>query len=192
MLRLRGGVVVLRLRGSVVMLLRLRGGVPLRRGVVLRRDVGVLRRREVPALAPSNGVARFERPRSRGSSIAPTMRARRIVSGVSTAVTAAAPMSGPYALAAFGDAIFEGEVNMSAPANFNLVVTSYQHSYQNVYTSPTDVYEAQYASDITSLLPSAMSTTALYAAGDLPQDVVFSSTPPAPEVGALRLVTASS
>src|ERR1700722_11921246 len=95
-----------------------------------------------------------------------------------TAVTAAAPMSGPYALAAFGDAIFAGEVDMSAPANFNLVVTSYQQAYQNVYPAPTDVYEAQYAPTADELLPSATAMSTIYANGELPQNVLFNSTPP--------------
>jgi hypothetical protein len=42
------------------------------------------------AKPPSSGVGLSDRPRSRGSSIAPTALAKRIVSGVSSAVTAAA------------------------------------------------------------------------------------------------------
>jgi hypothetical protein len=67
-------------------------------------------------------------------------------------------MSGPYALAAFGDAIVLGHVNTSATLNFALVVESYQHAYGNIYSAPTDVFEAQYAGDITSLLPSTPAT----------------------------------
>ena len=106
------------------------------------------------------------------------MATHKAMQAAGTTVTAAAPMSGPYALAAFGDAIFAGEVDMSAPANFNLVVTSYQHSYQNVYTTPTDVYEAQYASTADELLPSATAISTIYANGQLPQNVLFNSTPP--------------
>ena len=106
------------------------------------------------------------------------MATHKAMQAAGTAVTAAAPMSGPYALAAFGDAIFQGEVNTSAPANFNLLVTGYQHSYQNVYTNPTDVYEAQYASGADELLPSATAISAIYANGQLPQNVLFNSTPP--------------
>ena len=73
------------------------------------------------------------------------MATHKAMQAAGTTVTAAGPMSGPYALAAFGDAIFEGEVNNSGPLNFNMLVTSYQHSYGNVYSAPTDVYEAQYA-----------------------------------------------
>ena len=117
------------------------------------------------------------------------MATHKAMQAAGTAVTAAAPMSGPYALAAFGDAIFEGEVDMSAPANFNLVVTSYQHSYQNVYMSPTDVYEAQYASGADELLPSATAISTIYANGQLPQNVLFNSTPPSPAYAAMTPAT---
>src|ERR1700733_7309510 len=117
------------------------------------------------------------------------MATHKAMQAAGTAVTAAAPMSGPYSLAAFGDAIFEGEINMSAPANFNLVVTSYQHSYQNVYMSPTDVYEAQYASGADELLPSATAITAIYANGQLPQNVLFNSTPPSPAYASMTPAT---
>ena len=106
------------------------------------------------------------------------MATHKAMQAAGTTVTAAAPMSGPYALAAFGDAIFLGEVNTSGPANFNLVVTSYQHSYQNVYSAPTDVYEAQYAPTADELLPSNTAISAIYANGQLPQNVLFNSTPP--------------
>jgi hypothetical protein len=106
------------------------------------------------------------------------MATHKAMQAAGTAVTAAAPMSGPYALAAFGDAIFEGEVNSSGPLNFNLLVTSYQHSYMNVYTAPTDVYTPQYAPTADELLPSAMGISAVYNQGQLPQNALFDSTPP--------------
>jgi len=106
------------------------------------------------------------------------MATHKAMQAAGTAVTAAAPMSGPYALAAFGDAIFEGEVNMSGPANFNLVATSYQHSYNNIYSSPTDVYESQYASGADELLPSSTPISTLYSEGKLPQNALFNSVPP--------------
>jgi hypothetical protein len=106
------------------------------------------------------------------------MATHKAMQTAGTAVTAAAPMSGPYALAAFGDALFLGEVNTSGPANFNLVVTSYQHSYQNVYSMPTDVYASQYAATADELLPSSTAISAIYANGQLPQNALFNSTPP--------------
>ena len=106
-----------------------------------------------------------------------------------TAVTAAAPMSGPYALAAFGDAIFSGEVNTSGPPNFNLIVTSYQHSYMNVYSAPTDVYASQYANTADELLPNASGISAVYNQGELPQNALFNSTPPSPAYAAMTPAT---
>lgn len=105
-------------------------------------------------------------------------------------VTAAGPMSGPYALSAFGDAIFMGEPNGSAVLNFTFVADSYQHSYGNVYTNATDVFSPQYATNIASLLPSTTTTSNLYAQGLLPENTIFSSTPPAPQYASLTPATA--
>ena len=107
------------------------------------------------------------------------MATQKAMQAAGMVVTAAAPMSGPYALAAFGDAIFEGQVNTSGPLNLNLVVTSYQHSYGNIYSAPTDIYETAYAPTADELLPSATAISTIYANGQLPQSALFSSTAPA-------------
>ncbi len=117
------------------------------------------------------------------------MAAQKAMEAAGMKVTAAAPMSGPYTLAAFGDAIFMGEVNTSATLNFTLIVESYQNAYGNIYTNTTDVFEAQYAPHVASLLPSTSSLPSLYAAGDLPQSALFSSTPPAPEFASITPAT---
>jgi pimeloyl-ACP methyl ester carboxylesterase len=109
------------------------------------------------------------------------MAAHKAMQAAGMTVTASAPMSGPYALAAFGDAIFEGEVNASGSLNLALVTASYQNAYGNLYTQPTEVFETPYAATIGSLLPSATPITTIYSNGQLTQDVVFSSTAPAPE-----------
>jgi len=106
------------------------------------------------------------------------MATHKAMQAAGMTVAAAAPMSGPYALAAFGDAIFEGRVNTSGPLNVNLIVTSYQHSYGNVYSAPTGFYETAYASGADELLPSTTAISAIYANGQLPQSALFSSTPP--------------
>jgi Prolyl oligopeptidase family len=114
------------------------------------------------------------------------------VSAMQTAgmtVTAAGPMSGPYALSAFGDAIFMGEPNGSAVLNFTFVADSYQHSYGNVYTDPADIFSPQYATNIGSLLPSTTSTSDLYAQGLLPENTIFDSTPPAPQYASITPAT---
>ncbi len=115
---------------------------------------------------------------SQGGHVA--MAAHRALQAAGKTVTASAPMSGPYALAAFGDAVFYGEVNLGAPLLSVLLITSYQHAYGNIYTNTTDVFEPQYASGIDSLLPSTTPTSTLYSQGKLPATQLFSSTPPDP------------
>jgi hypothetical protein len=117
------------------------------------------------------------------------MATHRALQAGGTAVTASAPMSGPYALAAFGDAVFMGQVNLSATPNFNMLTTSYQHSYGNVYSNPVDVFEVKYANGMDELLPTTMGVSTLYSQGRLPQSAIFNSTPPAPQYAAITPAT---
>jgi len=118
------------------------------------------------------------------------MATHRALQAAGVTVTASAPMSGPYSLAAFVDAIFEGQVDGGAPINATLLVSSYQHAYGNIYSTPTDVFEAKYATGIDTLLPSTSSRSDLYAQGKLPQNALFNSTPPAPEYAPITPATA--
>lgn len=113
----------------------------------------------------------------------------RAMQAAGQTVTAGGPMSGPYALSAFADAIFMGEVDGGATINFTLVASSFQHSYGNVYTNATDVFSPQYAANIASLLPSNTTRSDLYAQGLLPQYALFSSTPPAPQYASMTPAT---
>jgi hypothetical protein len=61
-----------------------------------------------------------------------------------------------------------------------LLLTAYQHAYGNIYASADEVFEAQYATGIDSLLPSTTPRSQLYAEGKLPEYALFSLTPPAP------------
>jgi hypothetical protein len=108
------------------------------------------------------------------------MATHRAMQAAGMKVTASAPMSGPYALAAFVDAVFFGEVNGDAPISSTLLLTAYQRAYGNIYADAVDVFEAQYATGIDSLLPSTTPRSQLYAQGKLPEYVLFSSTPPTP------------
>jgi hypothetical protein len=109
------------------------------------------------------------------------MATQRALQAAGATVTAAAPMSGPYALGAFVDAVFNGEVIGSAPLLMTFLITAYQKSYGTAYTSPSQVFEAQYSAGIESLLPSSLPRSQLYAQGSLPPNALFSSTPPAPQ-----------
>jgi len=126
----------------------------------------------------TNGGKLFVAGYSQGGFVA--MATHRAMQAGGMAVTAAAPMSGPYALAAFGDAIFEGLVNMGAPVSMTLAVSGYQHAYGNIYSATADVFSAPYAAGIDSLLPSTTPIGTLESAGKIPSSVLFSSTPPAP------------
>jgi hypothetical protein len=104
-------------------------------------------------------------------------------------VTASAPLSGPYALEAFVDAEFEGEVSGGAPIAATMLLTAYQNSYGNIYTSTSEVYSPQYAPTIATLLPSTMTRSSLYAAGLLPESALFDSTAPTPAYAAFTPAT---
>jgi Prolyl oligopeptidase family len=106
------------------------------------------------------------------------MATQRALQTAGATVTAAAPMSGPYALEAFGDAIFYGDVDIGSTIFAPLISTSYQHAYGNIYTATTDVYSTQYASGIDTLLPSATPIDTIYANGQLPELALFNSTTP--------------
>jgi hypothetical protein len=106
------------------------------------------------------------------------MATQRALQAAGATVTAAAPMSGPYALEAFGDALFYGSVDLGSTEFAPLLTTSYQHAYSNVYNAPTDVYSATYATGIDTLLPSTTPIDTLFANGALPETTLFNSTTP--------------
>jgi poly(3-hydroxybutyrate) depolymerase len=108
------------------------------------------------------------------------MATHRAMQAAGMTVTASAPMSGPYAMAAFVDAIFAGRVSSGATVSATLLITGYQKAYGNVYSAAAEVFEDQYATGIDSLLPSTSARSALYTQGKLPRDALFSSTPPDP------------
>jgi alpha-beta hydrolase superfamily lysophospholipase len=127
---------------------------------------------------------------SQGGFVAMATHRRLQAEGV--AVTASAPMSGPYALAAFGDAVFQGQVIDSAPLLVGWLMTAYQRVYGNIYASPTDAFEARYAANIASLLPTTGTRSQLYDQGQLPRQQLFNSTPPDPAYAAYTPATSPS
>ncbi len=113
------------------------------------------------------------------------MATHRAMEAAGMTVTASAPMSGPYALAAFADAVFYGDVNGGAPISTTLLISAFQAAYGNIYAAATDVFEPQYATGIQTLLPSTLTRSQLYSQGLLPQYALFSLTPPAPQFAAI-------
>lgn len=120
---------------------------------------------------------------SQGGHVA--MATQRALQQAGEKVAAAAPLSGPYATAAFGDAIFSGRVNAGATVFTPLVIDSYQHAYGNLYQLPAQMYAGRYADSVPGLLPSATPLTALVQQGKLPASALFSSDAPAPQYQSL-------
>ncbi len=118
---------------------------------------------------------------SQGGHVA--MATHRALQAAGQTVTATAPSAGPYAMLAFGDAVFYGNVNLGSTIFTPLLATSYQKAYGNIYAQPTDLYTAQYASGIETLLPSTTSVTQIFQQGLLPATQLFSSTPPTAPAG---------
>jgi len=109
---------------------------------------------------------------SQGGHVA--MATHRAMEAQGMTVTAAAPMSGPYAMLAFGDAaIAYSSPGLGGTIYYPMIVNSYQQSYGNVYTTPTDVFSATYATGIDTLIPGQYTYSTLISAGKLPQFAVF-------------------
>ncbi len=114
---------------------------------------------------------------SQGGHVA--MATHRAMQAAGMTVTAAAPMSGPYAMLSFGDAaIAYGNPGLGGTIYYPMIVNSYQQSYGNVYTTPTDIYSSTYATGIETLIPGDYTYTTLVSSGKLPQFAEFNSTTP--------------
>jgi predicted esterase len=102
-----------------------------------------------------------------------TQRAMQTQYASEFSVTAAAPLSGPYALTLFGDSIFNGAPTTGSAGFLPMLINAGQRAGANLYTSTSDIYEPKYATGIDTLLPGTQSLGDLVAAGKLPNDVLF-------------------
>lgn len=115
---------------------------------------------------------------SQGGHVA--MATHRAMQVAGMTVTAAAPMSGPYAFAAQADATYYGNVNAGGTIFFPLIINSFQKAYGNLYTTPADIFEPAFATGIDTLLPGTYDFTSVVTSGKLPQLALFKNTAPAP------------
>ncbi len=129
----------------------------------------------IPASATTDDGRLFVAGYSQGGYVA--MATQRALQDLGQTATAVAPMSGPYALEAMGDAVITGSVNLGSTLFIPLMVNSYQNAYGNVYSALTDFYSASYASGIDTLLPGSSYST-LVGSGLLPQLALFSNATP--------------
>jgi acetyl esterase/lipase len=131
----------------------------------------------IQASATMDGGKLFLTGYSQGGHVA--MATLRKMQANSMPVTAAAPMSGPYAMEAFVDSIVFGRPFIYSTLFMPLLPSSYQHAYHNVYNATTDVFSTTYATGIDTLLPTSTYTeTELITKGKLPQSALFDSTTP--------------
>jgi hypothetical protein len=110
------------------------------------------------------------------------MATERAMLAAGNTVTGAAPLSGPYALEAFGDAIFFGNVDIGSTEFAPLLANSYQHAYGNVYSAPSDLFSPTYAGTAATQLPSTTPIDTLFEEGLLPELALFDSTTPVVDI----------
>jgi hypothetical protein len=129
----------------------------------------------LPSAAISDNGQLFITGYSEGGHVA--MATLRAMQAAGKTVTAAAPMSGPYALEAFGDTIFSGGVDIGSTEFAPLLVASYQHAYLNIDSTANPVFSSTYAGAET-LLPSATPIGTIFEENLLPETALFDSTTP--------------
>jgi hypothetical protein len=138
----------------------------------------------IPASGTTDGGKLFVTGYSEGGYVAmathKAMQAFSIANPLNTSfnVTASGPMSGPYALGAFGDIVFFGQTNLGSTVFAPLITTSYQHQFGNIFGTTSDIYEAAYAGTIDGLLPSNTPLSQLFAQKSLPQTFLFNGDAP--------------
>jgi len=113
------------------------------------------------------------------------MAALKAMDAQHIAVTAGAPMSGPYSLGAYGDAIFYGNTPIGGTVFAPLLTTGYQKAYGNIYNTTSDAYTAQYASGIDSLFPTTLTQNQVFGSGKLPLTALFQSNTGNPQLDAI-------
>jgi predicted esterase len=109
-------------------------------------------------------------------------RAMQELNNAEFTLTAAAGMSGPYAIARFGDDLFGGAPRDGATVIVPTIINAAQHASAAIYRTPADVYEAQYAPTIVDLVPGTLGSSELVSQGRLPASALFAadSMPQAP------------
>jgi acetyl esterase/lipase len=135
-------------------------------------------RKAFPAVGTAASNMLFVSGYSQGGFV--SMAAQRALQQVGTTVTAGAHLSGVYALGAFGDAVFGVQVNAGATLFAPLLYTSLQRAYGDIYATPSDLYEATFATGIETLLPSTTPINTLIGTGKLPATALFAADQAAP------------
>lgn len=113
---------------------------------------------------------------SQGGHVA--MATHRAMEARGMRVTASAPMSGPYAMLAFGDATAIYSPGLGGTIYYPMIINSYQRAYGDIYQSLGDIYSPTYAPGIDALIPGNHTFETLITSGKLPQLALYDSTTP--------------
>lgn len=103
------------------------------------------------------------------------MATHRAMQAAGQTVTASAPLSAPSAISLLVDYSFMGWPALGGTVFTPLLTTSWQRQFGNLYTNLSDIFEAQYASGIDTLLPSITPINTLFATGKLPTQALYPS-----------------
>ena len=98
---------------------------------------------------------------------------QRAMQAAGQTVTASAPLSAPSAISLLLDYATLGAPALGSTVFLPLITTSWQKQFGNVYGTPGDIYEAQYATGIETLLPSTSPASTLFSTGRLPQLALY-------------------
>jgi predicted esterase len=104
-----------------------------------------------------------------------TQRAMQLQGNGEFSLTAAAGMSGPYALTQFGDMLFGGAPRTGATVVVPLLINAGQHAGAGLYRVASDVYEVPFVAGIETLFPGNLGTGDLVSQGKLPALALFAA-----------------
>jgi acetyl esterase/lipase len=128
-------------------------------------------RKTFPVIGATDAGSLFITGYSQGGYVA--MAAHREMQATGQKVTASAPLSAPSAISLLVDYSFSGWPALGSTLFIPLMTTSWQKQFGNVYTATGDLFEAQYANGIDTLLPSLTPLNTLFATGKLPPLALF-------------------
>lgn len=134
-------------------------------------DALIAARKTFSAINASDAGSLFVTGYSQGGYVA--LAAHRELQATGRSVTASAGLSAPSAISLLIDYNFSGWPALGATLFTPLQSTSWQKQFGNVYSATGDIYEAQYAAGIDTLLPSLTPINTLYTTGKLPPLALF-------------------
>lgn len=98
---------------------------------------------------------------------------QRALQNAGQPITAVAALSAPAAISLLMDYSTQGAPALGSTALVPLITSSWQKQFGDLYRTTGDIYEAEYAKGIDTLLPSTRSLSELFDHGKLPQLALY-------------------